>query len=100
MFLVPIDDDISSLATDYTLSDCVKGCPANFPRAFWKYVADTVKPLVAERWSRYSSERLAEIVEDLDHIDICKERPASLSYVKAQCYANIDCYYHPDEANI
>ena len=99
----PIDDNVSSLATGYSLeedTDEKNEKPAAFPSDLWKYVADHIKPLVKQRWSKFDGERLAEVVEDLHKVDICPERPLSLPYVKAQCFANLDVYYHVDELNV
>ena len=97
---IPIDDSVGELADDYTLCESIEFKPDLFPPELWKYVADRTKPLVLSRWAKFPPERLAIIVEDLGHIDICKERPASLPYMKAQVFANIDAYYHVDEDNV
>ena len=43
---IPIDDDISLLADDYSLCSQLEGKPDLFPVELWKYVADDVKPHV------------------------------------------------------
>jgi RNase H-like domain found in reverse transcriptase/Integrase zinc binding domain/Reverse transcriptase (RNA-dependent DNA polymerase) len=94
-------DDISELATEWTLDEDETDKPEEFPSQYWKYVQDSQKPLVRSRYERFISNktRLKELVQDLLTIDICKERPKGFPYVIAQCLANLSRYYQVDEEN-
>ena len=93
------DDDISSLIQEYSLNKDETDMPEMFPQELWKYVQDSQKPLIKQRWSIYTNERLTEIIADLHTIDICKSRKNAFPYFKAQAFANISRYYHADELN-
>ena len=81
--------------------------PTDFPEKYWKYVFDTEKPLVKERWDTFnntaSKERLQEVIQQIKSIDISKEttsRKLEEKYFRAQCFANINRYAHPDIMNL
>jgi len=63
-------------------------------------VRDADRPNVAARWSKYTTERIEEILKILAmHLDICKDRPNQRPYVEAMVYANVDGLFHPDDNN-
>ena len=94
-------DDISDLATGWTLNEDETDKPEEFPTEYWKYVQDAQKPLVKARYARYyvNKERLQELVADLLTIDICPQRKNTFPYVMAQCLANISRYFQVDDEN-
>ena len=76
------------------------GKPDLFPIHIWKYVRDDDRSNVANRWGKFTEQRLQEILLSLSmHLDICKERPNQHPYVEAMVYANIDGLFHPNEDN-
>ena len=78
--------------------------PVEFPADLWKYVADSQKVLVPDRWKSFKDkcsppERLQEVIELIMKIDISVENPsrkAEEPYFRAQCLANLHIYAHPD----
>ena len=93
------EDDISGLEEEFTGRDTSIGRPANFPEDLWRYVEDSQKQFVPERWAKFTPERQQQIVKELVNLDVCKERPKQEPYVRAQAHANADAMFQPDENN-
>ena len=92
--------------------------PVEFPEELWDYVMPSVRPLVGERYAKFSSaEYLAECLAKLKskELDIQpreefhtppwlehkKGEPALQEhFMRAQALANPDCYFHPNPAEI
>ena len=78
--------------------------PVEFPVDLWKYVADSQKILIPDRWKAFKEkcsppERLQEVIALIMKIDISVENPsrkAEEPYFRAQCLANLHIYAHPD----
>ena len=78
--------------------------PVEFPVDLWKYVADSQKILVPDRWKAFKEkcsppERLQDVIALIMKIDISVENPsrkAEEPYFRAQCLANLHIYSHPD----
>jgi len=78
--------------------------PEEFPIDLWKYVMDSQKLLIPDRWSSFKKkcnppERLQEVIQLIMKIDISLENPsrkAEEPYFRAQCLANLHIYAHPD----
>ena len=81
--------------------------PTLFPEELWQHVMDSQKPLVEERWKRYEAPevkegRLQEVIKAVESVAISKEnegRILDLPLFKAQLYANVDRFGHPDPSN-
>jgi len=78
--------------------------PAEFPAELWKYVTDSQKVLIPNRWKLFKEkcsppERLQEVIQLIMKIDISVENPsrkAEEPYFRAQCLSNLHVYAHPD----
>ena len=88
--------------------------PPLFPEDLWQYVPTSMKtgtaatetdpayPSIAEEWSRYSPERLQELITALMAIDISKEddgRILELPIIRAHTLAHLPAYGHIDPLN-
>ena len=91
-----VDDNVTGLE-DYLKLDASIERPVYIPDDVWKYISHTQRPHVAERWGRYPEERRAVIIDDIDKIDICTDRPRQRPYIRAIVWANVDAYYHIDD---
>ena len=115
----PLDPDIKNNVPEYSQTQwerlkarrCITSMihmkPQLFPDSLWDYVFDSEKPKVMQRWSKFNEQaspgRLAEVIKQIDNIDISKENPersVEANFFRAQCYANINRYAHPDLNNI
>jgi len=73
--------------------------PAEFPAELWKYVTDSQKVLIPNRWKlfkeKYSPpEQLQEVIQLIMKIDISLENPSKAEepYFRAQCLSNLHVY--------
>jgi DNA-binding MarR family transcriptional regulator len=80
--------------------------PLLFPEHLWEYVLDTLKPTVGPAWKAWIAAavpgRLEEVMGEIAGIDISKENAArelEAPYLRAQCYAHLGVYGHPDPNN-
>ena len=76
--------------------------PEAFPHKYWMYVPDEIKPLVGNRYSQFSTERLEIIIPKVEDIDISEEdeqRYAEQPYIRALLYANLDVFFVVNEEN-
>jgi len=84
-------------------TDCYQSLrPETFPNDLWPLVQDIDKPRVKMKWESFKKERLKEIVDQVNYIDIDKSTPGRLiesNIMLAQCLAYIDRYGHPDPDN-
>jgi transposase InsO family protein len=77
--------------------------PALFPKEYWQYLPLRVKEKALGIYSRYSEERLVEIIARVEKIDISQEddeRKAESKYIRALCYARLDAFFVIDESKI
>ena len=59
----------------------------------WKYVLDTQKPLIIDRWKGYDVKKISEkIIKLKSELKISNERPYAVPYFEAQALANLDRY--------
>ena len=93
------DDNIDGLGEEYTgnLKYSHIDKPSYIPLEVWEAIEGEQKPYVAERWDRYPEERRKFILQDIEKIDICGDRPRQHRFVRAMVYANIDAFYHVDD---
>lgn len=76
--------------------------PRLFPAEYWKYVPDSQKPLVKERWDKYPDDRIPRCLEEINQIAICQDSPARKEQAplfKAIALANINAICHVDPMN-
>ena len=76
--------------------------PEAFPHKYWMYVPDEIKPVVGNRYSQFSKERLEIIIPKVEDIDISEEdeqRYAEQPYIRALLYANLDVFFVVNEDN-
>jgi hypothetical protein len=74
--------------------------PELFPTDLWTFVADSQKPLVAERMQQFDQTSLKTNIENLiAKININKARPHCYQYYLAQAVANLDRYILIDDNN-
>jgi len=91
--LAPQDDDVEELEEYCSLGTDETGRPDKFPIQYWCKVFNDQRPHVQDRWDKYTSERLEEILREIEQIDINLERPNQKVFVFAQVLANLDCYF-------
>jgi hypothetical protein len=73
--------------------------PEAFPEHLWTYVEDRIKPMVKPNWELW---RFEELMGEIAGIDISSENEARKRqepYLRAQAYANLAVYGHPDPNN-
>ena len=76
--------------------------PLLFPRFLWRLVVDEERVKVKMRWDKLTSRRQKDLVNSLEQIDISyedDERMAEHHFFRAQCYAHINCFGHPNPDN-
>jgi hypothetical protein len=65
--------------TTHYATDCYQSLrPEAFPKDLWPLVQDVDKPRVKMKWESFKKERLSEIVEQVNSIDIDKSTPGRL----------------------
>ena len=73
--------------------------PRYIPEDVWDKIPEGQLAEVQSRWEKYSTERRTFILEDIDKLDICPDRPQQKEFVRALCWANVDAFYHSDPDN-
>jgi transposase InsO family protein len=74
--------------------------PELFPMELWPLVRDDIKPLVKDRWNRYTDARLKAILPIISTIDISQEdelRKEEEPYIRADITSNLDVFFNEDE---
>jgi hypothetical protein len=91
---------------EYRSIHCTQLCPekrpALFPEELWPLVMDSQKDVVRSRWDQYSADRLVVVMKGITDVMISNEgesRKLDIPLFKAQLYANIDRFGHPDPSN-
>ena len=95
---------IKKMRASYCTSSMDELRPEEFPEELWKYVFDSQKVLVHDRWKVFKEkcsppERLQEVIQQIMKIDISVENSSRIAeepYFRAQCMANLHIYAHPD----
>ena len=85
------EDDM--LITASATVDCER--PPQFPLKLWQYVAPEFRLQAAHLYGSYSSERLAEILAEMERLDVYEKDSEHGQRTLAQAYYNLDAYFHP-----
>ena len=73
------------------------GCPRppGFPPTLWKYVSPFYRHQAQEVFSRYTPERLDEVLMRMANLDVYQGDTPRGQRTLAQAYYNLDAYFHP-----
>ena len=94
--------DLTDKTTATTALNQWRHKPIEFPEELWQWVEDEQKVLVKERYARFSKSRLAELLAEIKAIKADTStfaRQLEEPLFRAQAYANVDAFGHPDPDN-
>ena len=69
--------------------------PSRFPAELWKYVSPKYRYQTVDVFSKFSPERLEEVLGQMIKLDIYDRQSPRGQRTLAQAYYNLDAYFHP-----